>query len=1247
VNGHGTRAPDTSVSSNRVQMEAGPRVANNAQNVESDDVGQDHLEPSFSATVEAREEGQKSFSKTCKNKHVQQSNHDGIERRNKRKPKLPAQCCHHQYCARMKLCCQQWWHEGVAISRRNVHGGDYRHRVNEATRASLGSLILFSSFLNYFYVFPSLWISNIFHHVVIAEGSVGACAPFSKSVIRTLVLVMCLSWPINLFLLQTSSKLFGLLLPIFTAILTLIIMLCPWFTLKNLMLLYMFLVIQSGCRSPMTSVLYPLQLSGSCALGCIVATGIAMLPLPKPASAILKVRHQLKNSQQDAEIMLAGVQSFMACGGANLVRVRRAVSSIELAIERMETNLQSLKKYAAPARWELGVCYRFQCNMDPTDSGLQAWIETLTKQLEYSKMIRFAVVQRLLGEQATTYHSDLKEAKTILSLRLQDCMNELIENTTNAMAFCNCSLKVIEMHTCSPKVSNEKGDVNTIERIRQDTIQALESTRRGLAEALDEAEELVMIDSDRQDHGHRKHHHMSTPSFAFIIRRIQLCHGLFGYSEEISKFMEKRSNSARKSSDDNEGETCVRNPYQATLSTLRDVYAFFVQPWPKYSPESYRLPLKAALGMAIASLFVAVPALYEIAKPNAVWPALTVASVNLGTTGSSFTKATDRLRGTLIASAFALLLSELLGEDGNMINDWIKIPSLTLFTFVAIYLKDPAHSYEYTYAATSIGSMLYGSVAFDYNLNSYIPKRIALIFMGVLIFAFVEMFVFPRSSKELVQTSSLTFFGNMKGFLDTAAVSLAALSLYVPMPAMSEGSEENSHWDDGFFVDACAGKNNDSGGRSNRRLENTREGNVDVDRDDFEVSADPSTCSVSVDKKNTAKNSPDGDDLRPDNKENANYGKISRHSQDGDDKNKVSRNYADAARVRTNESNKKDDVRVSDPTIYLSAGKNSTASIEWGTDDLVAYDEDKEGSQDSATSTLLGRNMKQLERHAAENLEVLSGHLGAVKKAIAIYKKELPSALAEPYWGFELKMSPHKFKLMADLQTTCCEQASLLLKIIQDLQSLYLKDILEENPLLRKLNWATMFADMIRQASAHLEQCVLLLDAAFSDRRLRPQDENSDLALRAGIMFRNFEDVRLGILLQWSHRYTSFLRLRRASRPAPTATEPFRQPIYATSVLGVNPSSDEAMMVESSHSEGTAAAHQQELSSHGEGHIDSLEIRVYVAIAESLILEICRHLQKAGKVVEEIAHDYPRFEDSQVLVQMSDRRVSPIDKTNE
>jgi hypothetical protein len=53
-------------------------------------------------------------------------------------------------------------------------------------------------------------------------------------------------------------------------------------------------------------------------------------------------------------------------------------------------------------------------------------------------------------------------------------------------------------------------------------------------------------------------------------------------------------------------------------------FAVINTPWKWHNPDSFRLALKTAMGMVLASLFVSIQYLYEIAAPFAIWPGLTI-----------------------------------------------------------------------------------------------------------------------------------------------------------------------------------------------------------------------------------------------------------------------------------------------------------------------------------------------------------------------------------------------------------------------------------------------------------------------------------------------------------------------------------------------------------------------------------------------------------------------------------------------
>jgi len=141
-----------------------------------------------------------------------------------------------------------------------------------------------------------------------------------------------------------------------------------------------------------------------------------------------------------------------------------------------------------------------------------------------------------------------------------------------------------------------------------------------------------------------------------------------------------------------------------------------------------------------------------------------------------------------------LLVTDLF--PGNL--DTCKIPAIALFTFGVIYLKDSQHAYKYTYAATSIGSMLYGSVKNDFNIAGYIPKRIELIFTGVVIFTFVELLLFPRSSRRMVEKLSLKFFPVLQDFTNQATICAQRMKTFI--------ADSKEHTD---YVEALLGDHED------------------------------------------------------------------------------------------------------------------------------------------------------------------------------------------------------------------------------------------------------------------------------------------------------------------------------------------------------------------------------------------------------------------------------------------------------
>lgn len=174
--------------------------------------------------------------------------------------------------------------------------------------------------------------------------------------------------------------------------------------------------------------------------------------------------------------------------------------------------------------------------------------------------------------------------------------------------------------------------------------------------------------------------------FAHLTRRMSAFDALFKLGESMYAYLNNHDWEAQeiKGSLDKSGNyvsVCDR------LGCLRD---FLSTQWLWYKSDSLRLALKTSVGMALASLFVSIPYLWKISAPFSHWPGLTIASVNLASTASSFHKASDRLFGTLLAASYCLLVSDLF--PGN--KDFVKIPAIAVFTYVVLYLKNAEHAYK-------------------------------------------------------------------------------------------------------------------------------------------------------------------------------------------------------------------------------------------------------------------------------------------------------------------------------------------------------------------------------------------------------------------------------------------------------------------------------------------------------------------------------------------------------------------------
>jgi len=629
-----------------------------------------------------------------------------------------------------------WWRE---VQSAQEHGGDYQKRLESAIRAALGSFLTFSIL-----IFPqqqylgAVWIGNIFMHSNI-QDSLGACLTSVQGFGTSIVLTTIISWPIGFFMSWLDTWEAAIVMPFAVFFVSFFIMSCPQLTARNLMILVMYIIVATNVREEI-QWWEPLGWTATYLIGLGVA--VLMNIFPTPNSSLAATHTLLKGLEQDLTMLLVQCKAYADNTATTPGISRAAIASIELLHARITKSLKSLKGKMPATRVELGIRFNSEAAAD-----LEQWINEATKLEAHLQSLRTALTQKVLGEEHHAYSSNLRAAKQAIKEEIGPARDRMVDAMIASVAVCHAWADPFAKRSVMPDVLSELED-------------SVWECRKAFHRAMAKAAEKL---DDQDQTG-------NNPVMAHLTRRMSAFHALFELGESIVAYLKKHRWEAE------EIESSSRCSFWGIIMGMFSAFVSFTSPeWLWHKKDARRLAIKTSVGMFLAALFVSVPYLWNISSPFGIWPGLTIASVNLGNTGSSFHKASDRLFGTLLAAAYALLVSDLF--PGN--KDYVKIPAISFFTFCVLYLKNAEHAYKYTYAATSIGSMLYGSVKNDFNVHGYIPKRIELIFVGIVIFSFVELLLFPRSSRKIVESKGFDFFLTMRDFLKQTAISTQRMEDFV------------------------------------------------------------------------------------------------------------------------------------------------------------------------------------------------------------------------------------------------------------------------------------------------------------------------------------------------------------------------------------------------------------------------------------------------------------------------------------
>ena len=579
--------------------------------------------------------------------------------------------------------------------------------------------------------------------------------------------------------------------PFIVAALSFFIMTCPWLYSPNLLILAMYLAVANPVHRVQDGTWvwwHPFGLLNSYLVGLVIAVLMHVLvPVPwRPNLAIRQAHELLEELSDDLALLFTQARNYTNTAGHWRLKARAAMASVQVVGKRIDDRISSLAPLVSACETELKM-------MGRTDAieRLQIGIAYLQKHSIFFRTHHTILNQRFLGEEFSTRSMYSKEVRLIISQQIRPFyatfMNELIQVSQDCLRQMDPLMYKDKCHPSQQSFQSTK---------------LLDHALRNLQISFRQAIELA-TESARSANRDISGGDGATPVLAHIGRRMTTFQMMFDIAKgtvkcqrdliELTTKLQKEEESSDQtrhlSSDEDDSfkgqkefsPSILHTSYQKFQEACDYLRATFWSPkWKWRNPASQRLAMKLSLGMAIASLYVSVPYLWESSESiYGVWPGVTVASVNLAQTGSSFRKAIDRLIGTLFAAAFALLVADFFpgGQDAAV------IPAIAVFSFLVIWMRNAERAYASTYAAMSIGAMLYGGPSNDVAIESYVPLRIQLIFTGVIIFATIELLIFRKSSRDVVETGVIEFFQCIHDFISKGTEFATRMDDFVTLEA--------------------------------------------------------------------------------------------------------------------------------------------------------------------------------------------------------------------------------------------------------------------------------------------------------------------------------------------------------------------------------------------------------------------------------------------------------------------------------
>jgi hypothetical protein len=640
---------------------------------------------------------------------------------------------------------------------------EFKSRLAEAARASIVSLITISLILiPGQHVLPVPWIGNVLA-ITCLKPTLGDTLLATMSVVVPLLPISLIGYGVSTLLDTFDTTTYAIVLPFVVMLGSLSIMLCPWpmLTMKNLMLIVSYLIVSSplSLRTSQTNSdeaqdelgpWFVAGLVGTSCIGMAVSVMVHLLSLftSRSTTASRSAPETMQHLSLQTHQFLGAVSAYMKCIGKDTPMARQSRSSIEFYVASRSKTLDRLISVLPALRAEKYLAsilsLTLTCNVDT----VKEYAEFVQKQQQHVELIRLSTTQLLLGEEFTSQNELVKDLKTKMSDHLGIAVEEMALEYTR----CEHSFFFVSQNT----------DVSSFEALQSGMKKYMLAMRNAIFEA-----ESILISVDKAGITNISSRSTAGP----LVRSRVAFHALYSIVYELREVMHETTRS----------KVQEQPPTETSAARLK---ATLGMSWLWNDVAKRRLALKTALGLGLASLWVSIPLFRErIAFPSSIWVGVTVASVSLESTGSSYTKCIDRLWGTLVAAAYALFIGKVFASEDII----ARIVFLSAFTFIAILQKNPNRPYASQYAATSVGSVLFGSFYGGQEVDEYVPQRILLIFIGVGTFLFVEMVLFPLSSRTFIQAHAIQYFEDVEHVLFEAAKLCGSISSFQKASTSEEG----------------------------------------------------------------------------------------------------------------------------------------------------------------------------------------------------------------------------------------------------------------------------------------------------------------------------------------------------------------------------------------------------------------------------------------------------------------------------